>query len=46
MGANERWETIKNEARPYRGLGGWIAAFLFVVAIIVLVALLNLYEVL
>ena len=24
MGAKERWETIKNEARPYTGLGLWM----------------------
>jgi hypothetical protein len=43
MGAKERWETIKNEARPYRGLAGWVAVFF--VALVVIAALLNLYDV-
>jgi hypothetical protein len=24
MGAKERWESIKNEARPYAGLAWWV----------------------
>ena len=34
MGAKDRWETIKNEARPYAALGLWIVGAAVVTVVV------------